>query len=86
MEVWRVSIPHRLATNHLEVHKAYREGLFQFLIGWLQTDIHFKIMKFKIKFQFLIGWLQTYIDIYVVMWKKVVSIPHRLATNRTNSA
>ena len=57
----KVSIPYRLATNtRLQRAGKIRGGVFQFLIGWLQT-ITAKESNVVItgKFQFLIGWLQT---------------------------
>jgi len=38
-------------------------------------------MGLKKKFQFLIGWLQTLSRFCIRLWKQLVSIPHRLATN-----
>ena len=57
--------------------------MFQFLIGWLQTIHLQRKRKSFIKFQFLIGWLQTTVKPNEVAANTVVSIPYRLATNKT---
>ena len=40
-------------------------SVFQFLIGWLQTNFIKKQYGIGRKFQFLIGWLQTYVTFIV---------------------
>ena len=57
--------------------------MFQYLIGWIQTQNQGDGVKRSKKFQYLIGWIQTIVKNDPGTALAGVSIPHRLDTNKS---
>ena len=57
--------------------------MFQSLIGWLQTLQKELTVLNPYEFQSLIGWLQTFLRVRPDISNSSVSIPYRLATNKS---
>ena len=76
-----VSIPYRLATNKFEKFKIFQILLFQFLIGWLQTNYSRNTRGIGVSFNSLqVGYKPRTIMLNGKPFL-TVSIPYRLATN-----